>query len=264
VSEADKSISGAKSDAVAGPPRPLTAHVRRRSWGEPCVRLWWIVAVVLAVVGAWYTVKPVRESARLGYLINNGLVVKAHVDELDGTSRDNYVIQPAIEAWTEAKLTFQMPDGTSHTVQGRISPEGDAIHPRMDITLRVDPHNLANWTNRTRQPSHWQDWLVAILLMPVAVVAVAIAWWRRRGILAAWQSAPAVLATVVGSRQSPTAPLSRLLQVRLVQGTDRRVFAVTVPSRGRVPAIGENLQVILPGGQPQGAFVASLYQSPPA
>ena len=35
-------------------PRPITKNARRRSWAEPRVRTWWLLAIVVFLVSLWF------------------------------------------------------------------------------------------------------------------------------------------------------------------------------------------------------------------
>jgi len=69
---------------VAPPPRQITRKARRRSWAERQVRVWWLAAVALGVVGAYVTGRQVIQSARDRWLIREGMEVQAEVIGIEG------------------------------------------------------------------------------------------------------------------------------------------------------------------------------------
>jgi hypothetical protein len=76
-------------------------------------------------------------------------------------------------------------------------------------------------------------------------------------VLRTWRDGEAAEAVALETRQSATAPMSRLL--RFTVADSPRVFTLLYPNRAAVPASGETFSIVHPPKRPDRAIAASLY-----
>src|SRR4051812_26474647 len=65
-------------------PRAVTRNARRRSWAEPRVRSWWLMALLLSFIALWFAGVRVYGSSKDYWLIKHGIRVEADVLDVDG------------------------------------------------------------------------------------------------------------------------------------------------------------------------------------
>lgn len=238
---------------MPGPaPRTVTARGRRRSWGEPGVRLWWLTALVLAVIAGSLTVGRLRGSAQDRELVRQGRKVDAKIRYADHLNVVGQTIGP------EANATFTMEfelDGKRHEVVGKLKQQRELLGPGMVVTLYVDPNDPSRFTDRTEVA--WRDDLFVLLLIaPVVALMLLVAIIRRAMALRTWRQGEAMAAVVVETRQAAAAPMSRLVRYTLRDVKDNRVFSTFIPTRAGMLQPGEEFWVV--GGRGS-AVVAALY-----
>src|SRR5205823_11674358 len=93
------------------PPRSLTARARRRSWAEAPVRIWALLAALLALVAAYILVTRVAGIWYDRWLILHGTPVQAKVDSANGIHQGRVLDRREI---TTADLIYKTPDGAEH------------------------------------------------------------------------------------------------------------------------------------------------------
>jgi hypothetical protein len=242
-------------------PRPLTLAARRRSWAEMPVRVWCVLAIALVAVIVYFTIGRVAAGASERALILNGIPVDAVAVQIAGT------INPEARfTRTEAltgKVRYTLPGETEpRTVPGSLSIVGtpDAvIHPGDKISLRVDPNDPNNWTDRTEPRSWVVELSVVAILLPLVGVLLLVAFLQRARVLRIWRHGEETAATVVEVRQTALAPLSRLVRFTVNDGSSSRVGSVLVPVRAGVPSRGETVTLVMPRGVPERAVMGKLY-----
>jgi len=242
-------------------PRPITPAARSRSWAEMPVRIWCILAITLAVVIVYFTINQVMSGASEREMILNGTPVDAVVVQISGTTNPDAVFHR--NETLPAKVRYRLPDEQSDRLAyGSLSilSQPDAvIHPGDSIPLRIDRADPNHWTDRTQPRSWFVELSVVLLLFPLLAVLLLIAVLQRARILRIWRDGIVAEATVVEVRQTALAPLSRLLRFTVNDGSSSRVCSVLVPTRVGVPARGETVSLIMPGGVPERAVLAKLY-----
>ena len=72
--------------SLTPPPRAVTLVVRRRAWGEPHVRFWWLGAVALFVAAACLLATRYANWREGVALIHSGVPVQAKVLVANGTT----------------------------------------------------------------------------------------------------------------------------------------------------------------------------------
>ena len=237
-------------------PRAITANARRRSWAEPRVRTWWLLAIVVFLVSLWFVGMRVYASQADRWLINHGVRVEADIiDVEENTLKKLY--EPELNL--RFHMTWRMPDGKVHTVNERLKAQRQAIGPGKKVPLYVDPNNPNHWTDRV-EISWAEDTLVGMLFLPIVLLLLAISIFNRFQTLAAWKNGPAIHATVVEIKQSATAPKSRILRMVLGHYHDQRISTTLIPTKRARYQAGDVVWVIIPSTTPRWAILAELYE----
>jgi hypothetical protein len=94
------------------------------------------------------------------------------------------------------------------------------------------------------------------------VIILAIAGWRRRGVLRTWRDGIRAAGVVVDIKHSAAAPRSRLVRFTFAEGPDRRVLTALYPAGAALPRPGDPLVLLVPLDRPDDAIVADLYARP--
>ena len=222
-------------------PRPLTPRAARRAWTEPAVRLWWLMAVAVAVVILAYAADRLWARHVENRLVATGAAVTAKVV---GTNLHATPGQTA-DAGEPASVAIEW-DGRPMRLNGVLT---QSTRIGATLAIRVDPSDPTLWTDRTAATPLGHALFVGLLLLPIVPALAAVAAVRRRAVARAWQLGPAAVAVVSDRRQTPVAPLSYAVRCSLRDGGDRRLFTVYVPRGGRPPAKGDDLWLVLPIGR---------------
>jgi len=247
------------SQHVAPPPavpRAITPNARRRSWAEPRVRNWWLMAIAIFGVALWLVGVRVYGSQSDRWLINHGVRVEADILDVDGNTLKK---QYSPEENLPFHLSWRMPDGKIHAVNERLKAQRTALGPGKKVPLYVDPNNPNHWTDRV-EISWAEDTLVGMLLFPTILLMLGIAFFNRRNVLQAWKNGHAIHASIVEVKQSATAPLSRVLRLVLANYHDQRIFTTLIPTKRAHYQAGDIVWVIIPSTTPRWAILAELYE----
>ncbi len=237
-------------------PRAITANARRRSWAEPRVRTWWLLAIVVFLISLWFVGMRVYASQADRWLIHHGVRVEADIIDVEGNTLKK-LYEPELNL--PFHMTWRMPDGKVHTVNERLKAQRQAIGPGKKVPLYVDPNNPNHWTDRV-EISWAEDTLVGMLFLPIVLLLLAISIFNRFQTLAAWKNGPAMHATVVEIKQSATAPKSRILRMVLGHYHDQRIFTTLIPTRRARYQAGDVVWVVIPSTTPRWAILAELYE----
>jgi hypothetical protein len=238
------------------PPRAITKNARRRSWAEPRVRNWVLMAVVIFLIALWFVGLRIYASWSDRWLIKHGVRVEADIIDVDGNTLKK-LYEPELNL--PFHMSFRMPDGRFHMVNERLKAQRQAIGPGKKVPLYVDPNNLNHWTDRV-EISWLEDSLVGILLLPTFFLLLGVALFNRMKILQAWENGHAIHASVVEIKQSATAPMSRVLRMVLGHYHDQRIFTTLIPTRLARYQPGDVVWVIIPSTTPRWAILAELYE----
>ena len=249
--------NSAPGSELPPPPRAITARARRRSWNEAPVRVWIILATLVFIALILFTATQIVSGIQDRRLILHGTVVPATVRVINGIEIQKRGFDR--REVLSVTLDYSGPDGKSYSVQGQLAPAEGILHTGDTIPLHVDPNDASNWTDRTDPGSWWHDLTVIWFLLPLLLIALAIAWWRRQQVLATWRRGTPISAAVVESKHSAIAPRSRVVRFTLTEGNDRRVFSTLVPSTRAPLQNGDELVLLAPPGKPSRAIVAELY-----
>jgi hypothetical protein len=249
----------AVTDPLPPVPRPITARAASRAWAEQSVQMWWKSALAVAIVMAGVTAMQLRDHLRRKNLLEHGLPVKATVIELDGRKISTGSFQPMRDVELPVKLRGTLPDGRPFEFDGNLPTAEGKAQLGADLDLRVDPQDHSRWIEVGKQRPLTQTLMAVYLLLPVVFLLLALAWWRRNGVLKVWENGRLREAVVVDCRHSPLAPRSRVCRYTLADGEDRRVFQTLYPTRLGVPQRGDVLHMLVLHDQPGRAVVADLY-----
>ena len=231
-------------------PRPLTRRAALAAWTEPSVRLWWLLAAVLA--GVVVALTAGRLWARHGEtrLIVDGAAVAARVVG----SGDHATVGQTAAAGEPALVEFEWHGQPVRTANPLTAPSTIGA----TIPIRVDPADPTLWTDRsTATPVADALDVGLVLLVTLVPPVMAVAVLKRRARLRTWRSGEAAIGVVADRRQVPIAPLSYAVRCSLRDGTDRRLRTVYVPAAGRRLAKGDELWVLVPPGR--GRAVAAMW-----
>lgn len=261
MTQASDNLSASSASAGAArpadPPRELTPRVRRRSWIEPRVRIWWMGALVLLGITACLVGPRLAGSWRDRLLIREGLRVEAEIVEAAGNPLKNKLHGP--DENISFKMIFKLPNGQSREIYERLKAQKLALAVGMTIPLFVNPTKPEEWTDRM-EISWAEDSLVAIILLPLAIAFVLVALFLRARVLRVWKFGEVIEAVVLETRHAAAAPLSRHVRFVVRGALDRRVFMVTLPTRIANLQPGDTFWIIAPADQPQRALAAGLYE----
>lgn len=247
--------------SIPAAPRPVTARGRRRAWGEAGVAVWWKLALAVLVVAIYVGYMQSGEALKHRRLMRTGVVVDARAVKVQGvTPEQNARFGVMRDQTVPVEFQARLPDGREVLLSGYL-PRGEGrIEVNQEMQLRVDPGDWTNWGEVIDVDPWWRVLaLPLLLLLPIVLLLLALAYWRRGQVLKAWRDGTSGEAVVLETRQSATAPMSRVLRFTLADSTDRRVFSLLFPNRGGVPAKGETFPIVYPPNRPDRAIAASLY-----
>src|SRR5262249_2311071 len=126
------------------------------------------------------------------------------------------------------KLEARLPGGQEIKMAGTLPKGTGWLKVGGEVEVYVDPKDPTQWVEVADLGTWWE--LVAIpmiMLLPVALLLLAFAWWRRRKILDVWRNGKLVDGTIVRCAHAPIAPRSKVCHYN-VPG-DRRVFKMLYP-----------------------------------
>ena len=250
--------------SIPAVPRPVTRQARRRAWAEAGVQVWWKSALVVLLVCAYVAYIHIEEATTQRRLFQKGVVVDARAVKVLGvTAKDNARYGSQRDQTIPVEFETILPDGRLVTLEGYLPPGPGWIKVNQEMKLRVDPDDLTNWAEVSDILPWWRVLAVPLFLMlPIALILLAIAWWRRRRVLKVWEQGIAGEAVAVEVRHSAISPLSRVVRFTLAEGEDKRVFTTLFSNRSGIPARGDSFAVVYPYDQPGRAIAVQNYIEP--
>jgi hypothetical protein len=254
----DSRISAAAAlPIIPGTPRPFTKKVRRRSWLEPQVRIWWMCALLVFGIALYVVIDSSIRTAHHNALLREGVpltvtIVSANDWTTPGSAqqRDHRMNVVLRSSATEGSREFR---GALDAAPGYF-----VIGNQMKIA--VDPHDDANWTELTEPLPLLHNWGVPLLLTPVIVAALAVAIARRWQILRIWREGVQCKGIVTARRHTAIAPFSSLVRYARVDGENNLVRSALFPQRGAVPQPGALLTLLAHPQDMRRTIVADVYQ----
>src|SRR3954471_7858394 len=92
------------------PPRAITRSPLRRSWAEPRVRNWWLIASAMLLVAIFFAGSRLATSMRDYSLFKNRNHVEATIIDAEGDNTLKKLYPP--ESLTTFHMSYRLPDGT--------------------------------------------------------------------------------------------------------------------------------------------------------
>ncbi|CAN5391796.1 hypothetical protein BH09PLA1_BH09PLA1_12880 [soil metagenome] len=253
-------LTGARDDAEVAPlapaPRAITYRAKKRSWHERGVRLWLILAVVVAATTVYFAVRDISSARRERRLIFQGNKVMATVETVDESKGRSFPLdQPR-----RLRLNYDLPDGrTIHLDVVTPGRERGRIEGGNKIELRTNPDDPQDVTLQT-EPRAWTAALAVVcLLAPLSIVLAIITLYQRSRVLRVWQFGQPAIGTVVDTHRSGIAPASDIVRFTVDDHEDRRVFSTLYPHKMGTLQPGDELALVMPKNSPGKAIVAELY-----
>jgi hypothetical protein len=251
--------AAARPDPVDVPsaPRAVTPRALRRSWHERPVRLWLALSILVALATIYFTVRDVSAALRERRLIEHGERVKAKIELIDSSGNPRPVSR---DQDRHLKLRYTPKSGRELVTELDLPPAAaPAINVGGTIDLMVDPDHPEVVTAQL-QPRTWLASLAVVTMMvPVLLIAVALALWQRRRVLNVWRDGELVEGTVVDWHRSGLAPRSVVVRFTVDEGDDNRVFSTHWPNTAGPIQAGESIELVMPPGRPSRAIAAALY-----
>ncbi|MEA2710896.1 MAG: hypothetical protein QOF78_3497 [Phycisphaerales bacterium] len=255
--ESSATTSAATPTDLPRPPRPITSRARRRAWGDIHVRIWWLSALAVVLVIGWFTIGRVRDGLRDRDIIKNGIPVQTIIK----TAGEKYIKgQSAMrEGFTTVTLVGTMPDGTTREFTGELPPAPGYLVVGNPLEIRIARDDPNDWTGQVT-PMPWTRQLaMSLMFLPVIIVLSIIALFVRRQVLRVWQLGVPAAGVVTEVRHSAYAPRSRVVRYSLVGAPDRRIYAMLSPPRVPVPAVGEEISLLMLPAQPKRSIWTRIY-----
>ena len=243
---------------IPNAPRRVTKTASRRAWAEQQVQMWWksalVISVVALVVGAHASYTTLAERN----LLQNGLRINALITEVRGVTRPNYA-QPRDDS-VPVKLRWVMPNGEEVKLATDLPPGPGYAKVGELLSICVDQSNPRNWVEQKSLLPWWRVLaLPVIMMLPIALLLLAIALLQRMRVLRVWRNGKLSRAIVVDSKNVSTSPRSRLIRYTIVDSPDNRIFKLLIPVRAGVPRDGELFEVLALPETPGRAVAAKLY-----
>jgi hypothetical protein len=233
-------------------PRHVTPGVRRRSWTEPRVRLWWLAAAAVLAASVYFLASRYYTWRKDLHVIRHGVEVQAFVYSAEGMPIPGRRRPPSVVV----VLHYEV-GGTKYEVEGYLRGRTESFIIQEHVPIRVDPDEPTHWTARTEPVPLRMELLSGLMLLPPALAFGAVAWWRRWGLLRLWREGQALPALVMESRQTALAPRSRFARCAPLDESDKRVFGVYVPDKAGRVAEGDAVWIVAESGEKRRAVAVA-------
>jgi hypothetical protein len=249
------------SSPISASPRPLTDKARRRAWNEPSVRAWCLIALAMAAVAAWILIEQILIARTTRYRMANWTRVDAAtVETIGDSSRTTYRVTPDQLVSLPVKVTyFDLLAGTTRELIGKLEAQRQPLSPGNKIPILVDPADPKRWTDRVRPAPLFEEFLAALLLMPLPFILAGVALRRRWRVLKVWQQGELRQGTVMERRHSAVAPRSAILRCAVEDSRDKRLLSVAVPRSAHAFELGDRIALVTSPGAGW-AIAAMLYE----
>jgi hypothetical protein len=244
------------------PPRELNSVIRRRTWTEPRVRLWWVLSLGVLLVTLYIVGSQLATWLSEKRLIDHGTPVEATIDAAHAAVVGNVTKGRPMPADSEAELSFDW-KSSRQKVRGQLPEfieQKRNVIVGQTVTLHVDPDDPGNWTSRTRPAPLLSRQLIGVSVgLPVVAVLGALAVLKQRRLAEVFRNGPAASAMVVGTGQSAVAPRAKAIRCTPAESNDKRVFTVYLPAGAGPVAPGDVLTVIRPSQRPEPAYAVAWF-----
>ena len=248
--------TSARADSLPSPPRPSTPLARRRAWGDIHVRFWWLSALGVIVVMAYFTVWRITDALRDREIIQHGQVVETTIMSVDGGTTLGYAVLR--HERVPVTLRGKLPDDRGEmTFAGSLSVAAGYAKVGQPMTIRVDPNQPERWTDRTEVVPWVQELALTLMFLPVIAALLIGALIVRGKILRVWRDGAAADGEIVELRHYAIAPLSQRVKYKLTGSSERRLFSALWPNRAGKLAVGQRVKLLV--GRDNRSILAHLY-----
>ncbi len=239
----------AESSRLTPPvPRPVEGLARRRSWTEPRVRAWWLGGLFLLAVAVYFTSQGWIAWNDQTSLIEHGTPLEAKVFAVHDDNQYLRLPGKSVDPTKEVILQFPWQGAVHETRPALVIGHHGFLTVNDILQIRVSPKDPEHWTEQTRVGPISDYVLGGLLVLPVALVLLALASLARRRVLRTWKYGNEVTAIALECRNTPLAPHSRWVRCTPADESDSRMFFVYVPQRGGVIAEGSVVSILaMPG-----------------
>ena len=224
------------------------------------MRIWSVISLLVGISLLYLAAQNVSEGMTERRLINDGKEFTATVLEVNGDRDPRHAVKMQGESGDRmVKLDYP---GVPSDAQPRAleSIKSDGLRPGDPVRIRVDPNDLAMWTDST-EPQPWLARLAIVwMLLPALLLALVMLVIRRHQMLRIWRDGTETFGTIVELRQSPIAPRSRVVRFTLGDSDNRQIFSTLFPNRAGEINTGDELLLLTLGSNPSRAIVAELYE----
>ena len=220
------------------------------------MQIWWKCAIIVAIVMIYVTAFQIYTRWTERKLQDTGILVNARIVQLEDRKVGTGTYHPQRDNDLYVKLEG-FPDGK--TREGTLKKADGFAELGGHVQLRVDPKDQDHWVEVRPDAGIKAELMAVFLLLPVIVLLLAIARWRRQAVLKVWRLGDVETGVIVDSRHSSMAPRSRTCRYTLANPRDPRVFTMLHPNSHGLLREGDALAMIALPGQPERAIVADLY-----
>ena len=224
------------------------------------VRVWIILTLAVAFVTIYFTITRIQEALDNRWLADHGVQINAIFTSVSGDPLPKRRLRNETMPST-IKFTY---GGKQYESELELEPKpGIPAVVGTELPIKIDPNNPSRLME-VAQPPPWSHELAVIaVLIPVLMIVALVVLWKRRGVLKVWRDEPLTEAVVVELRQTPVAPMSRVIRFTIPQSGGGRIWSTLMPAKAGLPSIGQKFQIICPPGNPDRAIVAQLYMKGP-
>ncbi|HET6249094.1 MAG TPA: hypothetical protein VFE47_15470 [Tepidisphaeraceae bacterium] len=236
-------------------PRPLDARVRFRAWIEPRVRFWWLLAIVLCIIGVGFMINGIHTRYHEAWLIRDGLHIESTVMVADGEPVKGRPEKPG------GVVQIQFPwNGADYQPQARVL-EGrkEWVTTGSPLWIHVNPKDPEDWTWLNEPLPAVTRMIGAFVVIPIALLTWLWTIFMQRKTLRVWREGTLAEALIVESRHIAVAPRCRAAQVTPADEADQRVFTVYLPPSLAGLRPGDALMIIRPPGSSLKAVAAAWF-----
>lgn len=246
-------------------PRSITPTARKQAWHEMGVQMWWKSAMVIAAIGIAVAFIEVQKALKERALMESGIILEGKLDKVGGVGpKDNPNWKMLRDQGIPVEVSVIMPDGELAVLKGELPAAPGYLAVNGDLTVRVDPDNILNWTEAKEILPWWQVVALPLMFMfPVVALFLLIAFLLRKRKLKIWRTGVLGEGVVIDVRHTGVAPRSRIVRFTHTNGQDKRILKLLYPMRAGIPQSGDVLNLLHPVDRPWEVIVPELYIQPP-
>lgn len=217
-----------ESNPPAQSPRKASSRAKRRAWVEPQVRPWLLSGLMLLIVAVAFVATAMTRSSRGRWLVANGIKGEIEFQEIDNETVSRKVFNH--QTGLQGVMNIYLPGKEKYQVKGLIPPYKKKLEVKGDkIPVYVDPSNPNAFVIQDDY-SLKDDLIVGFIMMPPALLLIAVMLWKRHRILNLWKTGTPTVGIVIEVVKTPIAPFSQVVRFALRDHPSNRVFPVCVPN----------------------------------